>query len=282
MVSIARVDSLISPVIRGLRQQTERPLGFCPDAGLLQLLAQDHPEAKLSVPDVAGDYRARINETPILATYGYLATINGLPGVEMDADWRTAIVRLSGREHLPSSRASFFFRPWELFGVALGVKRLAGEADPGWLRDVLDRGRELIAGCSMTHRIAFNLAVRVAGADTYVPIVGRSEVLSTADLAKMLWAQEKLGNELCSLMPYGEGHGILLDRLIRDGVCVEDSVEAAFVFVALDSVIRRIKGEVDSLRSVKNVSMGSQIRFGSGNNVQIIQQGAGIQNNGRD
>ena len=84
----------------------------------------------------------RLGEAPVLAAYGYLLAAAGEPDEGAAATWTSGIARLSSRDPLPGDRASFFFRPVELLGLALGAAAVTGhDAEPRrWLRQVIKEG----------------------------------------------------------------------------------------------------------------------------------------------
>ncbi len=105
----------------------------------LSLISVLPPSPTIDLAEIRED---RISEAPILAAYGYLLATREAPVSELAGRWSAAALRLSVRDPLPNDRASFFFRPIELLGIALGAVTVA-ETDPGprdWLRQVLRDG----------------------------------------------------------------------------------------------------------------------------------------------
>ncbi len=108
----------------------------------------------------------RLHEAPVLAAHGYLLSAHNGPDSGPIEEWSAAAARLRGRDPLPGDRASFFFRPAELLGLALGAAAVAGR-DPEpltWLRDVLSRGRSRLS--SDTWSVALNTMAAAALGDT--------------------------------------------------------------------------------------------------------------------
>ena len=84
----------------------------------------------------------RLGEAPVLAAYGYLLAAADEPDEGAAATWISGIARLSTRDPLPGDRASFFFRPVELLGLALGAAAVTRhDTEPRrWLRQVIKDG----------------------------------------------------------------------------------------------------------------------------------------------
>lgn len=84
----------------------------------------------------------RLGEAPVLAAYGYLLAAADEPDEGAAATWISGIARLSARDPLPGDRASFFFRPVELLGLALGAAAVTRhDTEPRrWLRQVIKDG----------------------------------------------------------------------------------------------------------------------------------------------
>ena len=84
----------------------------------------------------------RLHEAPVLASHGYLLAADNADSGRIQK-WTAAAERLRGRDPLPGDRASFFFRPVELLGTALGgvAATSSGPELLRWLCDVLRDGR---------------------------------------------------------------------------------------------------------------------------------------------
>jgi hypothetical protein len=84
----------------------------------------------------------RLGEAPVLAAYGYLLAAADEPDEGAAATWISGVARLSARDPLPGDRASFFFRPVELLGLALGAAAVTRhDTEPRrWLRQVIKDG----------------------------------------------------------------------------------------------------------------------------------------------
>ena len=102
----------------------------------------------------------------------------------MMAAWIAAARRLGERDPLPGDRASFFFRPTELLGLALGAAAVADyDSEPRrWLRQTLHTGRARLG--TDTWSIALNtLAAATLGGTGGAGRIGELADASTSDLA---------------------------------------------------------------------------------------------------
>jgi len=125
-------------------------------------------------------------EAPILAAVGFRLP---LPGTAEDAAsiWLDGMRRLMTRDPVPADRNSFFFRPVELLGLAVGGHALAGqdEAPLSWLRSLLESHGEYLPRSGTWVVVLQALAAWHAG----VPRTAgsRLEPRDAMDAAILLW-----------------------------------------------------------------------------------------------
>jgi hypothetical protein len=95
--------------------------------------------------------------------------------------------RLMTRDPVPADRNSFFFRPVELLGLAVGGRALAGkdETPLRWLRDLLDSRGDYLPGSGAWVAVLQALAAWHVGARRAVN--SRLEPLDAMDVAVLLW-----------------------------------------------------------------------------------------------
>lgn len=285
------IESALSPVLRELEQRCREAAGFTPTNGLIRLLMhqrRDGMQLALDEADAAAA-RARVHESPVLSTFGYLAAVDGV-GVRLPPeDWSRGRARLAGRYPFPEDRLSFYFRPWELYGVALGVQahRDTDPSGPGWLAGVLSQGAERTRDGSLEHRLVFNLASRLCGAGVTLPVNEEAEAVPVQDLAMLLWAREQLGQEVCLVRSPQAPEVVLLDRIIQEGATPRDAVAATFLLVAIRDVLRRWRASLSELlleagrdsRSTEPARSGTNIFNIAAQSVQVNQDSEGRQTN---
>ncbi len=140
-----------------------------PATGFAWWLAHRHGRTDLIArPDAGGALAdaGRLDEAPVLAAHGYLLAGDDDPDHLTVEAWSDAARRLGGRDPLPGDRASFFFRPTELLGLALGAAAIAGQ-DPQprrWLRQTLHAGRSRLG--TDTWSITLNTVAATTLGDT--------------------------------------------------------------------------------------------------------------------
>lgn len=92
-----------------------------------------------------GEHEDRFSQAPVLAAAGYLIAASGEEhGTTVHNAWAEGLSRLADRDPFPSDRASFFFRPAELLGIAVGARSCRSITDDlrKWLREVMLKGEE--------------------------------------------------------------------------------------------------------------------------------------------
>lgn len=227
-----------------LAAQVRRDAGWpSPATGFARWLTHHYGPSLNGQPDVAAvvNETDRLDEAPVLAAHGYLlASQDDLDHQAVKA-WSVAARRLGERDPLPGDRASFFFRPTELLGLALGAEAVAGH-DPEprrWLRQTLHTGRARLG--TDTWSIALNaIAATTLGDSGGTGRIGALADGSTSDLAAA-WllithapqaaARAALDQDAQAL------ESALLYRLTTTATTTTDIAEAAAIHIAATSAI---------------------------------------------
>jgi len=185
---------------------------------------------------------ARMDEAPVLAALGYrLATEP--PSVDTSINpWRAGAARLSERSTFPLDRMSFFFRPVELLGLAVGAAAIS-DHDPSikqWLAHQVSAGGEKLAASPWAAILACQAATELGQPPARIGLPHLSD-LPAADLAA-----------LCQLIvgygPAASAAGIdtrlaaaqtaLLEQIAIDGIGQPDVAEAAVLHLALTEALQ--------------------------------------------
>ena len=201
--------------------------------------------------DVANDIEIatlepnRLSQAPTLAAVGYGLACGRQFGVSFLETWANGLVRLSGRQAFPAHRTSFFYRPTELLGIALGV-RYHYKSQPEqskWLQDILVEGEQ-----RSTHRDLWTFLLSAYAAHI-LSVTWRSRSLCLVH--EMTVDELALAKWLCSVEPtFAHTFGLiqiessvdkaLLEHCIEFSSSTHDSARAALVYFALKRTINQI------------------------------------------
>ena len=199
----------------------------------------------------------RWDEAPVLAAAGYL--LGDMSDAGLVDRWLAGAERLAGRDAFPPDRASFFYRPVELLGLAKGAASFAtddrrGNAFRSWLAGVLRDG-EGKASTDVWHRALGVTAAAAVGEPWSMPI-GPADVSGTSidELALLCWlavadsdvAVGPLGNEARARS--GELERDLLRRALLEPVNAEDAARAAVIVAALRYATERTLESAHAVR----------------------------------
>lgn len=171
----------------------------------------------------------RWHEAPILAASGYELDAGR---IELAENWLEGGHRLQQRSPLPADRQSFFFRPFELLGIALGAQALR-ERDPTittWIREVVDAGQDLL-GEEVLSRLIVTL-VRLIGGQTVTwrPV---AEPASCADRVLLLWASAAFPGVQWLTRPLSEVELELVREAMLQPLPATDAARAALAWTSL-------------------------------------------------
>jgi hypothetical protein len=164
-----------------------------------------------------------------LAASGYALDAGATELVEQ---WLAGASRLKQRPALPSDRQSFFFRPLELLGVALGAEAVR-ERDPSiaaWMDGVVDAGEDLLGG-DLLPRVIVILVRRLRGQKpSWHPV---AEPANFPDRALLLWASAAFPAVQWLARPPGEVEAELLREAMLEPPPVGDATRAALAWISL-------------------------------------------------
>jgi hypothetical protein len=201
--------------------------------------------------DVANDIEIatlepnRLSEAPALAAVGYGLACGRQFSEGFLETWANGLVRLSGREAFPAHRASFFYRPTELLGIALGVSYhyKSQPEQSKWLQDILVEGEQ-----RATHSDLWTFLLSAYAAHI-LSVTWRSRSLRLVH--EMTVDELALAKWLCSVEPtFAHAFGLiqiessidkaLLEHCIEFSSSAQDSARAALLYFALKRTITQI------------------------------------------
>ncbi|MEZ5098676.1 MAG: hypothetical protein R3C15_02485 [Thermoleophilia bacterium] len=194
---------------------------------------------ELTAAAVADVDEARWREAPVLAAAGYL--LADAASSELTARWVAGVERLADRDPFPPDRASFFYRPVELLGLARGAIAAgpSGGLFCGWLAGVARDGERRVPE-DVWHRGLAAAAADVLGTP-WAPSLAASEVAaaSVEEIALLIWlptAYAAAGQRLLGSDERLQVHELerqLLTRAVFEPVGAADAARAAVMAAAL-------------------------------------------------
>ncbi len=187
----------------------------------------------------------RLSQAPTLAAVGYGLACGRQFGISFLETWANGLVRLSGREAFPTHRTSFFYRPTELLGIALGVSYhyKSQPEQSKWLQDILVEGEQ-----RSTHSDLWTFLLSAYAAHI-LSVTWRSRSLRLVH--EMTVDELALAKWLCSVEPtFAHAFGLiqiessidkaLLEHCIEFSSSAQDSARAALLYFALKRTITQI------------------------------------------
>ncbi len=212
-----------------------------PEAGLVEWAAHASGtvldvDRESLVPGEISDQRW--SEAPVLAAVGYRLRVATRP--EAEEQWLEGMARLMSRDALPADRNSFFFRPVELLGIALGAAALrTADAKPAtWVRALLtDRGDHLQTG-SLWTAVLTTLAAREVDATWSAP--ARLDPQTTLDAGVLMWLH-LVDSDVVGSLSASAHDSVCRDLLLgatHGRVQAQGLAEAGILLIALDRAVR--------------------------------------------
>jgi hypothetical protein len=195
--------------------------------------------------DIATLETNRLSEAPALAAVGYGLACGRQFSEGFLETWANGLVRLSGREAFPAHRASFFYRPTELLGIALGVS-YHYESQPEqskWLQDILVEGEQRATHSDLWTFLLSAYAAHILSVTWRargLPLVHEMTVDELA-LAKWLCSVEPTFAHIFGLIQVESSiDKTLLEYCIEFSSSAQDSARAALLYFALKRTINQI------------------------------------------
>jgi hypothetical protein len=184
----------------------------------------------------------RFSEAPILAAVGYSLACGRQFSEDFLANWAKGLTRLSGRNHFPADRTSFFYRPTELLGITLGISHYY-KTQPDhskWLRVLLTKGEQRLIQSDHWTFLLSAYAASILSVNWRARSLPLVKEMTVDELALAKW--------LCSIKPtLAKTLGLaqlelsldkaLLEHCIEFSNSLQDSARAALLFFALKRTI---------------------------------------------
>ena len=177
-------------------------------------------------------FAGRMHEAPILAAFGY--TISGADA-RIQELWAKSVERLATRETFPNDRASFFYRPIELLGIARGIAacQAVSSASRTWFKAVLKTGEQKLADADCW---SLHISSYAASLHNVHWRSSHFHELSIEEIALALWFS-KISPTFFARVGQANGTEALsvrfLQRCLLDGIPSRDVAREAAVYGAL-------------------------------------------------
>ncbi|OWY69049.1 hypothetical protein B7486_23475 [cyanobacterium TDX16] len=187
----------------------------------------------------------RLSQAPTLAAIGYGLACGRQFSKDFLKTWASGLVRLSGREAFPAHRTSFFYRPKELLGIALGVSHYykSQPEQSEWLQEILSKGETRSSNSDrwtflLSAYAAHNLSV--AWKPSGLPLVHEMTVDELA-LTKWLCSVEPTFANKFGLIQIESSIGkALLEHCIEFPHFTHDSARIALLYFSIKKTITQI------------------------------------------
>lgn len=187
----------------------------------------------------------RWSEAPVLASTGYRMGKQPAPR-EVHERWLGGMTRLMSRDAVPADRNSFFFRPTELLGMAIGASAVQ-VADPNptrWLHGQIAEHGDHLQAASMWGTVLTTFAARKVGSAWAAQ--RRIDPETTLDAAALLWLH-LIDVDLAASVSAADRE-VLCHRLLLDAsrarIEAQGLGEAGILWIALD---RAVLAAIDGL-----------------------------------
>jgi hypothetical protein len=200
-------------------------------------------------------HSSRWFEAPILAAGGYEIALGRSQFVTR---WVAGTERLMQRDPFPTDRQSFFFRPLELLGLALGSEavRQQDSSRSRWIEDVVKRGEHLLGDDAWTALVMARVRLAIGESPNWQV---KTAPATSMDLATLLWATAALPDvpwlradladaerEFIRHVSVGE---LVIDNAARAGIAwislriaVAHVVDATIASITIGDVVQGISG----------------------------------------
>lgn len=180
----------------------------------------------------------RWHEAPVLAAVGYRMQTATLP-TEVEERWLDGVTRLMSRDAVPPDRNSFFFRPAELLGIAIGasVLRMRDATPSAWLSALISSQGGLLQAGLVWPTVLTTLAARQI--DNAWSSPARFDPESTLDTGTLFWLH-LIDTDLAASVTAAD-RDQLCRRLLKDAsqepVHVQGLGPAGIVWIALERAV---------------------------------------------
>lgn len=116
---------------------------------------------------------ARLEDTPILSSCGYLIALSSIRDKDFPLvdQWHDHVKKRFEQKIVSRKRHSFFFRPYDLLGVALGLHHIDATKEIAILKEAIGGEDSHYQDATLVHQLVAATAAAIIGADWNAPVV---------------------------------------------------------------------------------------------------------------
>jgi REase_DpnII-MboI len=225
-----------------------------PEAGFVLHVLR---KAEIGVPPsftvglLTTDEMRRLDQAPMLAAAGYYFSACEGDNAELHRRWADGFARLMSRNAFPVDRASFFYRPVELLGIALGATCCSevSSQDVERLKQILKEGENKSDSKDLWAFSIGALAARSVSEEWKSPLVSQPDSWSLDEIALFKWIC-LADIQHADVIGVGKSEASLeenlLERVSMTAYWPIDIARAVLIYAALKrSIERRLKTEIE-------------------------------------
>lgn len=187
----------------------------------------------------------RLSQAPVLAAVGYGFACGRQFSESFLETWANGLARLSGREAFPVDRTSFFYRPTDLLGIALGINHYY-KSQPEhlrWLQEILVKGEQRLIHSDLWTFLLSAYAAQILSVPWKPRILPLVNEMTVDELALAKWLCS-VGSTLAHAFGLTQVEPLidktLLEHCIELSNHAQDSARAALLYFALKRTITQI------------------------------------------
>ena len=175
-----------------------------------------------------------LDTAPAAATAGFaMAMIE--PQSEELLRWRAGLKRIVKREPFPRDRQTFAYRPTELVGLALGIKKAENSGDPSatWIRAIIQELPSKNPPNDAWALMLYHYTAAVIGADFPIAIPARLSDYDSTELGLLIALLARGKVFKASEFDSGAVQNALLERIITESPSARDTERLAALYGGL-------------------------------------------------
>lgn len=183
-----------------------------------------------------GNSLTNVDQGPVLSSLGYSFACHGIESKIAQDRWSNGFEMLIARDPFPIDRQSFFFRPTDLVGIALGAA--ATNTDPAELSRILKDGQSRVNRDDYWSLALSCFAMSKLGID-WSESTPNFQSMTLAELSLLYWLEEVSSPSGFSDMQIAAIELRLLELAGTRQIEFENVAKAAVILDSLSRVVRK-------------------------------------------